>query len=129
LRAAASCIPSPDPAEKDIIRNIIPEMQEEEPVGYVTFERFERKMLDILLPSNDYLPDDDDALRQCFLALDKERVGYVTAETMSMLLTTKGTPMRPKELEAFLKAAKCPDTGRIYYDDYIALMTKDIGFA
>ena len=74
----------------------------------------------------DYLPDDDTGLRQCFLALDKERLGYVDASTMSMLLTTKGTPLRPKELESFMKVAKCPDTGRIYYDDYIAQMTADM---
>ena len=40
------------PTEKDIIRNIIPEMQEEEPVDFVTYARFEKKMLGILLPNN-----------------------------------------------------------------------------
>jgi hypothetical protein len=32
-------------------------------------------------------------------ALDKERKGWIPADTMRMLLTTKGTPFREKEIE------------------------------
>ena len=44
---------------------------------------------------------------------------------MTNFLTTKGTPFRSKEVEGFMSVAKDPDTGRIYYDDYIAAMMKD----
>ena len=113
------------PDEKELQLSIL-QMQEDEPVGFVTFERFEKKMLEILLPINDYEPNDQTDMKQAFLALDKERNGYITAETMTMLLTTKGAPFRPKEVEAFMKVAKDQETGRIYYDDYIALLTGEL---
>ena len=63
---------------------------------------------------------------------------------MTKFLTTKGTPFRTKEVEGqflfpglsyhdlflvtvlgFMSVAKDLDTGRIYYEDYIALLTAD----
>jgi Ca2+-binding EF-hand superfamily protein len=61
-----------------------------------------------------------------FKALDSEDKGYLTSEVIETLLTTKGTGFRPKELEQFLLVAKDPDTGNIYYEDYIALLTRGI---
>ena len=102
-----------------------PGLAHDEPVGFVAFEKFETTMLTLLVSDDKYEPDDDDALRQAFLALDKERNGYINAETMNHLLTTKGTPFRQKEIEAFMQGAKDPDTGRIYYDDYIAQLNSE----
>eukprot|EP00937_MAST-01D_sp_MAST-1D-sp2_P003629 g3629.t1 len=113
------------PSEKEIIRDLLPEMQPDEPVGFVAYEKFEVSMLTLLSDDDKYEPDDDDSLRQAFLALDKERNGYVSADTLSTLMTTKGTPFRQKEIEAFLQVAKDPDTGRIYYDDYIATLAEE----
>ena len=35
-----------------------------------------------------------------------------------------GTPFRPKEIESFMLIGKDPDTGNIYYEDYVALLMK-----
>ena len=43
---------------------------------------------------------------------------------MEELLLTKGTPFRSTELEMFFLAAKDPETGNIYYEDYIASLNR-----
>ncbi|KAE8913247.1 hypothetical protein PF005_g30416 [Phytophthora fragariae] len=111
------------PTEKDIIKKILPEMQEDEPSTFVTYDRFEKKMLEVLY-TNEYEPDADETLLAAFRVIDTEKKGYIEAEVMRELLTTKGTPFREKEMEAFLAGAKDPPTGRIYYEDYIALLTQ-----
>ena len=41
-------------------------MQEDEPTAFVTYEKFEKKMLDVMI-GGEYKPDIDDTLRQAFL--------------------------------------------------------------
>jgi Ca2+-binding EF-hand superfamily protein len=57
--------------------------------------------------------------------LDPNRLGYIPADVMRELLTTKGTPFREKEIEGFMSRAKDLETGNIYYEDYVALLTAD----
>ncbi|DBA05201.1 TPA: hypothetical protein N0F65_005051 [Lagenidium giganteum] len=111
------------PSEKDIIKKILPEMQEDEPSTFVTYERFEKKMLEVLY-TNEYQPDTDETLLAAFRVIDVDKKGYIEADTMRELLVTKGTPFREKEMEAFLSVAKDAQTGRIYYEDYIALLVQ-----
>ena len=35
-----------------------------------------------------------------------------------------GMPFRPKELETFFSVAKDPETGNVYYEDYISQLDK-----
>ena len=98
-------------------------MQEDEPSTFVTYGRFEKKMLEVLY-TNEYQPDTDETLLVAFKVLDQEKKGYIEADVMRELLITKGTPFREKELEAFMNVAKDSETGRIYYEDYIALLTQ-----
>ena len=58
--------------------------------------------------------------------MDSEGNGNLSSEVMEHLLTTKGTAFRPKELDQFMAVAKDATNGNIYYEDYIALLTKDI---
>ena len=113
------------PTDKEIVHDLLPEMQPDEPVGFVTFDKFETCMLKLLTSDEKYEPDDDHSLRQAFLALDKERNGYINAEAMDSMMRKMGQPFRDKEVEAFMGVAKDPDTGRIYYDDYIALLSTE----
>ena len=78
-----------------------------------------------LLATKELEPDSGDILLQAFRTIDTNNTGYITADTMEELLTTKGTQFRPKELESFFLVAKDPDTGHIFYEDYIALLTKN----
>ena len=70
-------------------------------------------------------PDTDDVLLQAFRTLDPERNGYIEAGRMRELLMSKGTALREKEIEGFMNVAKDMETGHIYYEDYIALLTDD----
>lgn len=73
-------------------------MQEDEPSTFVTYERFEKKMLDVLF-NNEYEPDTDETVLAAFRVLDIDQKGYIEADVMRELLTTKGTPFRDKEME------------------------------
>ena len=111
------------PTEKGLIKEILPEMQDDEPSGFVHYNRFERVMLRILA-SKEYEADSGDLLLQAFRTIDSNNTGFIAADVLEDLLTGKGTPFRPKELESFFAVAKDPETGNIYYEDYIALMSK-----
>ena len=111
------------PTERALVLDIIPAMQNDEPTGFVSYARFENKMLE-LISSRQFEADSSDIMLQAFKVLDTEDKGYLTAEVVETILTTKGTGFRPKELEQFLSVAKDPETGNIYYEDYIALLTK-----
>ncbi|OQS05675.1 hypothetical protein THRCLA_20558 [Thraustotheca clavata] len=113
------------PSEKDIIKKILPEMQDDEPSTFVTYEKFEKKMLEVMY-THEYEPDTDETLLAAFRVLDPEKKGYIDADTMKELLMTKGTPFREKELEGFMHVAKDMDTVKIYYEDYISLLTQEL---
>ena len=81
-------------------------------------------MLEILA-SGEWEPDSGDVLLQAFRVFDPEGNGYIEAHRMRDLLITKGTPFREKEIEAFMEVAKDEETGRIYYEDYVALLSAE----
>lgn len=111
------------PTERQLVKEIIPEMQDDEPSGFVHYDKFEKVMLR-LLATKELEPDPQDILLQAFKTIDSNNTGHIPADVMEELLTGKGTPFRPKELEAFFLVAKDPETGNIYYEDYIAMMEK-----
>jgi Ca2+-binding EF-hand superfamily protein len=110
------------PTERALIKDILPEMQDDEPTGFVSYARFEKKMLQILA-SKEWEPDGGDILLQAFRTIDTQNLGYIQAEVMEELLTKKAA-FRAKEVEAFFLQAKDPETGNIYYEDYISQLTK-----
>lgn len=103
-------------------------MQEDEPSTFVTYDRFEKKMLEVLY-TNEYEPDTDETLLAAFRVrnrqtmafcsivlwsstvviacvvisynqvIDVEQKGFIEADVMRELLITKGTPFREKEME------------------------------
>jgi Ca2+-binding EF-hand superfamily protein len=111
------------PSEKALVQEILTEMQDDEPSGYVHYAKFEKVMVR-LMHSKEWEPDSGDMLLQAFRTVDTENTGFIVPEVMEDLLVGKGTPFRPKELENFFAAAKDPETGNIYYEDYIALISK-----
>lgn len=107
------------PDERDLVLKYLPEMQDDEPTGFVSFEKFEKVMMDILA-TRECEPDSSELLLQAFRTIDSENLGYISAEVMEALLTSKGTPFRSKELETFVNFAKNNDSGNIFYEDYVA---------
>jgi len=112
------------PTERQLVLEILPEVQDDEPTGFVSYQKFEKKMLSILA-SKECDPDSGDLLLHAFRTIDSDNVGYISAEYLEELLTTRGTPFRPKEIDAFLSVARDPETGNIYYEDYVALLMKN----
>lgn len=113
------------PTERALVLEILPQMQDDEPTGFVSYRKFEKVMLN-LLATKEWEPDSGDVILHAFRTIDTENKGYVSAEVMEELLS-KGTSFRPKELENFLLVAKDPDTGNIFYEDYVALLTANLG--
>jgi calmodulin len=112
------------PTERALVLEILPEMQDADPTAFVTYHKFEKKMLQILA-TKELDPDSGDILLQAFRTIDTDNLGYISADLMEELLTTKGTPFRPKEIELFLSVAKDQETGNVYYEDYVALLMKN----
>ena len=112
------------PTERAVVKEILPDMMGEEASAFVKYETFEPKMLE-LLAGGEFEPDSDETLLQCFRAFDEDGKGWVEATKLREALITKGTPFREKEIEAFMEVAKDEETGRIYYEDYVALLSAE----
>ena len=109
------------PNERDLVMNYIPEMQDDEPTNFVGYDKFEKFMLNNLA-TRECEADSNDLLLQACRTIDSDNLGYISAEMMEALLTSKGTPFRSKELEAFMLVAKNVETGNIFYEDYLSLL-------
>jgi calmodulin len=112
------------PTEKALVLEYLPELQDDEQSGFVTYKKFEAKMLQILA-SKECEPDSGEVLLQAFRTIDTENTGFISSDLMEELLVTKGAPFRPKELDAFMQVAKDPTTGNIFYEDYVALLIRN----
>lgn len=112
------------PTERAMVKEILPDMMEDEPSAFVKYERFEPKMLEILA-EGEWEPDSEEVLLQAFRVFDEEGKGYIDAARFREALISKGTPFREKEIDAFMSVAKDPETGHIYYEDYVSSLTSD----
>ena len=108
------------PTEKALVLEILPEMQDDEPTGFISYKKFEKKMLQ-LIASRQWEPDSQETILQAFRTLDSENRGYISADILEELLQSKGAPFRPKELEAFFLVAKDQESGNVFYEDYATL--------
>ena len=113
------------PSEKDIVEIILPEMMDDQILEQVPYNRFEKKMLEIMA-TGEYEPDVYDAtLMHAFQVIDADGKGWIDVQHLKTLLTTKGSmPFRPTEIDAFLQVAKDGESGRIYYEDYVHLIRR-----
>ncbi|KOO35471.1 ef-hand calcium-binding domain-containing protein 2-like protein [Chrysochromulina tobinii] len=100
------------------LRDMITEIEEEEPTGFIAFERFERMMQRIML-ENQYPRDSEEKLLRAFRTLDPENKGYVEADKIRTLLTTHGERFSQEEIEDFLHFAVDAESGVLHYEDYV----------
>mmetsp|Transcript_12142 Transcript_12142/g.24842 ORF Transcript_12142/g.24842 Transcript_12142/m.24842 type:complete len:164 (-) Transcript_12142:33-524(-) len=108
------------PTEMAMVNLIKQEMQDDEPTTYVTYDRLKTVMLR-LLKTKEWEPDAEDILIQAFKTLDTDNLGYIEWDKIKDILTTKGeAPFRNAEIDAFQRVAVDMETGRVYYEDYIA---------
>lgn len=101
------------------------QIQDEEQTTHIRYDRFERKMVQCM-KTQEYGPDSEEVLLSAFRALDEENKGYVEVDYLEELLCKMGTPFRNKEIEAFLTVSKDLQTGRVYYQDYVCLLARQI---
>jgi len=100
------------------LRNMITEIEEEEPTGFIRFERFERMMVRVLL-ENQYPRNTEEQLLRAFRTLDPDNKGFVEAEKLRSLLTTHGERFSQEEIDEFLAFAVDPETGTVQYEEYV----------
>lgn len=109
------------PSESVLLKDYLPVLKDDDNGGYVPYKNFEALMLRILV-NKESERSSAETVMQAFRAIDVGSTGMISAEMLEELLVTKGTAFRPNEVEQFLEAAKDPETGNIYYEDYVELL-------
>lgn len=111
------------PSEGEL-HDLIAEVEDEEPTGYIRFEKFIPVMTDILLERR-YRPIPEETLLRAFEALDPGKRGFLTKEELIKYMTEEGEPFSQEEMEEMLSAAIDPESNSIQYKDYIPMMVID----
>uniref|UniRef100_A0A0P6J5V9 EF-hand calcium-binding domain-containing protein 2 isoform a n=1 Tax=Heterocephalus glaber TaxID=10181 RepID=A0A0P6J5V9_HETGA len=111
------------PSEGEL-HDLLAEVEEEEPTGYIRYEKFLPVMTKVLLEGR-FRPIPDDVLLQAFETLDSAKRGFLTKEELIKHMTEEGEPFSQEEMEEMLSAAIDPESYLIHYKDYIATMVID----
>jgi hypothetical protein len=99
---------------------------------YVTYPRFEKKIL-ALLDENEYEPPSEDLLLSAFRALDAHNNGWIKLEKFTELMTGMGADPMPDAafktmLALFGKGKEQDEDGNefevVYYESYAAMGTR-----
>ncbi|XP_028654953.1 dynein regulatory complex protein 8 [Erpetoichthys calabaricus] len=108
------------PSEGEL-HDILAEIEDEEPTGYINFDRFLPTMTKVLMERR-YRPIPEDVLLQAFEVLDQEKKGYLMPEQLTKFMSEEGEPFTQEEMEEMLSAAVDPDKNVILYKDYVTMM-------
>ncbi|XP_016056869.1 PREDICTED: EF-hand calcium-binding domain-containing protein 2 [Miniopterus natalensis] len=106
------------------LHDLIAEVEEEEPTGYIRFEKFLPVMTNVLLERR-YRPIPEDILLRAFEVLDTAKRGFLSKEELIKYMTEEGEPFSQEEMEEMLSAAIDPESNSIHYKDYITMMVID----
>ena len=93
------------PSEEQLKDEYLPSLIDPKNAGFVSYRTLEARLLG-LIASNECEPNTADVLMQAFRSIDTENTGIISADVLEEMLTTKGSPFRPRELESFLEATK-----------------------
>ncbi|KAG6926504.1 EF-hand calcium binding domain 2 [Chelydra serpentina] len=111
------------PSEGDL-HDMLAEVEEEEPTGYIRLEKFLPMMTKVLMERR-YRPVPEDVLLRAFEVLDANKCGHLTKEELVKYMTEEGEPFTQEEMEEMLSAAVDPETNTVRYRDYITMMVVD----
>ncbi|XP_059984452.1 dynein regulatory complex protein 8 isoform X3 [Lagenorhynchus albirostris] len=100
------------------------DVEEEEPTGYIRFEKFLPVMTEVLLERR-YRPIPEDILHRAFEVLDPAKRGFLSKEELIKYMTEVGERFSQEEMEEMLSAAIDPESNSIHYKDYITMMVVD----
>ena len=112
------------PSEAQVRDVIIEQLESDEISDYIKLEKFEPFMLKTM-QDNEYEPSPSEHLLAAFRVLDPEQKGFIRMDLMTTLLTTKGIPLRTKELESFVNFAADKTGQFIYYEDYVQRLCEE----
>uniref|UniRef100_A0A8C4JKI4 EF-hand calcium binding domain 2 n=1 Tax=Dromaius novaehollandiae TaxID=8790 RepID=A0A8C4JKI4_DRONO len=104
------------PTEAEL-QELLAEIEEEEPTGYIHLEKFIPVMRKVLLERRGPI------LKEYIN--NENKCGYLTKEQLVKYMTEEGEPFTQEEMEDMLSAALDPETNIIRYKDYITLMIAD----
>ncbi|XP_041353226.1 dynein regulatory complex protein 8-like [Gigantopelta aegis] len=111
------------PSEAEL-HDMLAEIEEEEPTGYIRFEKFLPMMTTVLIERR-YKPSPEDILLKAFQVLDAENKGFLTQEELKKYMTEEGEPFAQEELEEMMSAAVDPEKNCIMYKDFVSEMAVD----
>lgn len=106
------------------LHDLLAEVEEEEPTGYIRYERFLPVMTKVLLERR-YRPIPEDVLLRAFEVLDSGKRGFLTKDELIKYMTEEGEPFSQEEMEEMLSAAINPESNSINYKEYITMMVID----
>ncbi|XP_032830996.1 dynein regulatory complex protein 8 isoform X2 [Petromyzon marinus] len=103
------------------IHDVLAEIEEEEPTGYIRLEKF-LPMITKVLMERRYRSIPEDAILRAFQVLDSEAKGYLDPEELTRYMTEEGEPFTQEEMEEMLSAAVDPDKNLVFYKDHVSMM-------
>ncbi|XP_040203447.1 dynein regulatory complex protein 8 [Rana temporaria] len=106
------------------LHDMLAEVEEEEPTGFIRFEKFLPMMTKVLLERR-YRPIAEDVLQRAFEVLDEKKKGFLTKEELIKYMTEEGEPFTQEEMEEMISAAVDPDKNIVPYKDYVSMMVVD----
>ncbi|XP_068135666.1 dynein regulatory complex protein 8 [Hyperolius riggenbachi] len=106
------------------LHDMLAEVEEEEPTGFIRFEKFLPMMTKVLLERR-YRPISEDILQRAFEVLDDKKKGFLTKEELIKYMTEEGEPFTQEEMEEMVSAAVDPEKNVVPYKDYVSMMVVD----
>lgn len=103
------------------IHDVLAEIEEEEPTGYIRLEKF-LPMITKVLMERRYRSIPEDAILRAFQVLDSDGKGYLDPEELTRYMTEEGEPFTQEEMEEMLSAAVDPDKNLVFYKDHVSMM-------
>ncbi|KAM4695095.1 dynein regulatory complex protein 8 [Discoglossus pictus] len=104
------------------LHDMLAEVEEEEPTGYIRFEKFLPMMTKVLMERR-YRPVAEDVLLRAFEVLDEKKKGFLTKDELVKYMTEEGEPFTKDEMEEMISAAVDPEKNIVPYKEYASMMT------
>ncbi|XP_073401247.1 dynein regulatory complex protein 8 isoform X2 [Dendrobates tinctorius] len=103
------------------LHDMLAEVEEEEPTGYIRFQKFFPMMTKVLLERR-YRPIPEDILLRAFEVLDEKKKGFLTKDELIKYMTEEGEPFTQEEMEEMISASVDPDKNIVPYKEFTAVM-------
>eukprot|EP00731_Ephydatia_muelleri_P022219 Em0014g810a len=127
------------PSEAEL-HDMIQEVEEEEPTGFIRWEKFQPMMTRVLLEKR-YQPANEEQLVRAFevsdillledlcivghRVLDRDKKSHITPDELKKYMLEEGEHFTQEEMDEMLTAAVDPDKGVVLYRDFVTLMLPD----